>query len=447
LIISIVYVLCLISHQFVQQFFILRRCIIFLLNLSYKIIAQILLQILSQILSQINFESMKLYVSISLFFVVFSVFAQKPITTIPFELHGDHIIIKMSVDGSAPLDFIFDTGDGLTVLDLEKAKELNLPLNHKKLTTSIQGTITGADVKHNTLSINDLLMEKNVNIYATSINHLEMSIGRKLDGIIGYDLLRHHSIRINYDDMLFEIYKSGEGPKIGDAVNIKMVNAMPVLETSAVLNNDEIISGDFYIYTGAGTTLDFNTPIAKEKNIIDKTGQHYSYLIKGLGDIESLHYEGRVKSFTVGSSQFTDLPIGISQSLGGVQGDKKTAGIIGNRLLKQYNMTIDISTSKIYLEKNKKFEDTFAVNCSGLDLQLTNKLDQILIHKVIENSPAEKMGLKVDDILVSVNGKDAIKMGIASIEELLKKEGETVSLIIKSGIEEREVMLTLKSLI
>lgn len=390
---------------------------------------------------------MKQFVSIILFFVVSSVLAQKPITTIPFELHGDHIIIKMSVDGSVPLDFIFDTGDGLTVLDMEKAKELKLPLNHKKLTSSAQGTITGADVKHNTLAINDLLMEKNVNIYATSINHLEMSIGRKLDGIIGYDLLRHHAIRINYDEMLFEIYKSGEGPKIGNPVAIKMVNAMPVVTTSVILNNDETISGDFYVYTGAGTTLDFNTPIAKEKNIIDKTGEHYSYLIKSLGDIESVHYEGRVKSFSFGNTQFTDLPIGISQATGGVQGDKKTAGIIGNRLLKQYNMTIDISTSKLYLEKNKNFTEKFAVNCSGLDLQLTNKLDKILIHKVIENSPAERAGLKVDDILVSVNGKNALTMGIAAIEELLKKEGETITLVIKSGIESREVQLTLKSLI
>lgn len=52
----------------------------------------------------------------------FTLFSQAPITTIPFELFGDHIIIQVSVDDSEPLDFIFDTGSGYTVIDDDIAK-------------------------------------------------------------------------------------------------------------------------------------------------------------------------------------------------------------------------------------------------------------------------------------------------------------------------------------
>jgi len=60
-----------------------------------------------------------------------SLFAQKPITSIPFELYGDHILIDVSVDNSTPLKFIFDSGSGLTVLDSDVSQ--NLKLSGKKI--------------------------------------------------------------------------------------------------------------------------------------------------------------------------------------------------------------------------------------------------------------------------------------------------------------------------
>ncbi|MFT4835008.1 MAG: hypothetical protein ACI8WP_001772, partial [Flavobacteriaceae bacterium] len=46
---------------------------------------------------------MKKLTYIFTFFLASLAFAQSPITSIPFELYGDHIIFKVSVDKSAPL--------------------------------------------------------------------------------------------------------------------------------------------------------------------------------------------------------------------------------------------------------------------------------------------------------------------------------------------------------
>jgi hypothetical protein len=120
--------------------------------------------------------------------------AQTPITSIPFEFFGDHIIIKVSVDQSRPLDFIFDTGAGLTVMDEDIVKELDLPVNKEVDLGDI--TTTWHIIKHNTIEINGFLMEKNTKVYSTDLDHLEISLGRELDGIIGYDLLQHHGIYV-----------------------------------------------------------------------------------------------------------------------------------------------------------------------------------------------------------------------------------------------------------
>src|SRR6185295_1761962 len=47
---------------------------------------------------------------------------------IPFELVTRHILIKVRINNSDPLSFIFDTGDKVAIVDLERARSLGLNL-------------------------------------------------------------------------------------------------------------------------------------------------------------------------------------------------------------------------------------------------------------------------------------------------------------------------------
>ena len=371
-------------------------------------------------------------------------FSQAPITTIPFELFGDHIIIKVSVDDSEPLDFIFDTGSGFTVIDKEIAEELSLEgkeieMNHTSAPWQL--------IKHNTIAINHFLMEKNTKVYSTDLNHLEISLGMDLDGIIGYDLLIHHSIYINFDTKTISIYDHSNSPKRGDAIPFTFSTSIPVIEGSVVLNNGEAHPGTFFFMTGAGTTLDFNSPYAEQWDVINKTGKHYSYHVKGLSDEETLHYEGHVESFTFGNQKIEDLPIGISTATWGIQADKKVSGIIGSQILRMYNITIDYGTKMIYLEKDVTYDANFKVNCSGIDVQLSKDKKTVLIHQVFENSPASEAGIKLDDELLKINGKSMVEVNLAEVKKILKREGETVELVVNQGGNEKTVTLELRSLI
>lgn len=388
----------------------------------------------------------KLFFACALLGIIAS-YAQSPITTTDFELYGDHVFVKLSVDDSEPLDFIFDTGDVLTVIDMDVAEKLNLPINHKENATSAQGSISGALIKHNKIRLNDLLLEKNIKVYATDLDHLEISIGRNIDGIVGYEMLHHHVVRLDYDAMKLEVYDSGSYPKKGEELSFKFHHTVPTIDATITLNNGESLSGSYYVNTGAGTTVDFNTPFANENGIIDKTGDHYSYLVKGLGATETRHYEGRVKSFSFGSTTVENLPVGISQVTSGIQGEKKVAGIIGNKLMNRFNVLFDYKTHKIYLEKNGRFSEDYPVNCSGIDVQLSKDKSKILIHQVIEGSAAASEGISVDDELVSINGESAMSLGLPAVEKMLKQSGSSVTLTLNSGGSSKEVSLDLKSLL
>ena len=163
--------------------------------------------------------------------------------------------------------------------------------------------------------------------------------------------------------MSFNVYDASGFPKNGTTLNIKLVSGIPTITAKATLNDGQTTTGTFYINTGAGTTMDFNTPFAKQNDVISKTGEHYSYPVKGLGDEETMHYEGRVKSFMIGDLVIENMPIGISQAQTGLQADKRTAGIIGNRLLKQ------LSTLSTKYELDRHIIDAFAQILSKLSNQ------------------------------------------------------------------------------
>ncbi|WP_258105641.1 aspartyl protease family protein [Marinoscillum sp. MHG1-6] len=390
---------------------------------------------------------MKKIIAVALLMVSVSLYAQKPEGVASFELYGDHIIIPIVVDGSEPMSFIFDSGAGYTVIDFDAAKAMKLNMDHKGDVAGAQGAIKAAAIKHNSIELGTMKLESDITIEAIDLNHLSMSIGRKIDGIIGYDLLHHHVARLNYDDMKVEIYKDDAYPTSGKKVGFKLQSAIPVVKGYVTLNNGERLDASFFVNTGAGTTMDFNTPFAKKNKVINKTGDHYSYLVKGVGNKETVHYEGRVEELDLKFYSFSKVPVGISQTTGGIQAHKKVSGILGNKLLSKFNILFDYKNNVIYFEPNGMAEKTVPVNCSGLDVQMSSDMSKVLIHQVQENGPAADSGINVNDELVSINGKATSDLSLIEIEDMLKKPGTTAELVVKGTSGEKTVKLELEELL
>lgn len=349
---------------------------------------------------------------------------QKPIQSIPFEVFGDHIFIKVKVDGSEPLDFIFDTGDGLTVISNDVATKLNLKANQTVKKTSAGGTVTGALIDHNKLEIGQLEIE-DIEVYSLDLNHLERLIGRNIDGIIGFDLLDKHIVQIDYSRMEFEIYDNNTFLYNGDGMefDLKLTSYIPHIPCTVKLNNGETLKGEYFVNTGAGTTVDFNTPFVNKHDIIEKTGKHYSYLTGGIEKGETVHYEGRVVDFKIKDITFSDMPVGISQAKSGIQHSKKVFGIIGNNVLRRFNIIFDYKNYKMYWEKNDSFDEAFHVNTTGFDVEMTEDLSQVKVHKVYEIGLASQEGIQVGDMILEIDGKSVKEMVLPDIKKLINNEG------------------------
>lgn len=375
--------------------------------------------------------------------------AQAPIVRAPLQVFGDHIFIKLSIDGSEPLDFIFDTGDGLTVIDTDVAGKLKLPMDHKATKTSAQGSVEGALIKHNYIEMEGVRLESDIEVYATSLRHLEMSIGRNIDGIIGYDLLQHYAVEIDQLNHKFKLYKGEtfQYKSIGDRFEMSFEKYIPYITATVNLNGTDVISGPFFVITGAGSTLDFNTKFAKKNDVVEKTGDHYAYLVKGLENTEALHYEGRINELKLGTIKYNELPIGISTAKKGVQANSKVYGIIGNRLLKTFTVVFDYKNKAMYMERVNGSNTEFHVNACGFEIQLNKDLTKVLVHRVYERGNAKKVGISLNDEIISLNGKAALDYTIPEINALLNEEDTTVELVLSRGGEMRTVTLELREII
>ena len=69
----------------------------------------------------------------------------------------------------------------------------------------------------------------------------------------------------------------------------------------------------------------------------------------------------------------------------------------------------------------------------------------ILVQQVYPNSPAAKYGLKVNDLILEINGKPIISAGAFIGELAAKKIGETVNLKVYSNGAEKNISMKLES--
>ena len=388
---------------------------------------------------------MKLGLIVASVLAVTLTFAQAPVATIPFELCGDHIFIKVNVNGSKDLDYIFDTGDGLAILDINRAAELGISAGHDEVITSAEGSISGKRVKHNEFLIGSAPIH-DVELHETDLSHLEISIGRDIDGIIGYDLLKNYVVELNYDTQEIKLFNPSGYSYMGTgkSYTIKMAaDKNPHITASVKLANGETVSGEFYVDTGAKTTVDFNSPFVEAKGLSGKVGKSYVYLVAGLGAKEYEHHRGKVNNFSMGDITLEDMPVGLSHGKHGIQSSKKVAGIIGGGLLKKFNIVMDYQKKKMYLEANSSFGEPFDIDASGLELQLAKDKKTVLVHKVFNDSPAAAAGIKTNAVLNKVNGMDASEIGLAKLRSMLCASGDKVELVIDG----KDVSLELKAML
>ena len=402
---------------------------------------------------------------------------------IHFEFINNLIIIPLEIN-NVTLSFILDTGVSRPILfNLTERDSLDL----KDIQTFYlrglggDGKLKALKSSYNRFKIGNAVSTNQdlYVVYDKTINFTSR-LGVLIHGIIGYDVFKDFVVEINYNSKYIRLHKPNsfrpKSSKKWKTLPINIHRRKPYLDAKVTIDMIER-PVKLLIDTGSSDALwlfeDKEGGLIPNKDLI-----FLDYLGKGLsGSVYGKR--SKVKLFALSDFSLKDVnvafPDSISINLDKVY--KGRNGSIGSGVLKRFNLFFDYTNKKLHLKKNGFFREPFTYNNSGIVLEHNGSMfvkeeidvpilgsynsktsgdaDAVQInlsinynmslkptYKIVEvrlSSNAYVAGLRVGDILIDINAKQAYNFKLAEINKILHgKTGKGVRLKIER---EGEIMV------
>jgi hypothetical protein len=366
-----------------------------------------------------------------------------------FELYDGLVFLKVSVDDSEPLDFIFDSGAGTTNLNSRYSFAKSLT------TTKTAGSMGGSGMQMvpmlegSTLTLEGGITIDSAIILITDLSHLERMTGRRIDGIIGSDLLWNYMVTVNYSDRQLIVYPDREAAPALECypIEISLDLGIPMGDATMTMGNGEQFEGRFLFDTGAKSSLILTTPTSERTNAVVGNAPVYLDHARGVTAAQIDLAVGRCQAFEFAGQSFNNVPVAMSSSTEGALSLEFFDGIIGHVLLQKFNITYDYLGRVMCLAPNANFNLPIATDGSGLRWETDSTLTRIFVSHIIENSAAADEPIEAGDELLELNEKPVAELTLSDIKKALKQHGEQVSMKFqRNGYHTYEVGLELRSL-
>jgi predicted metalloprotease with PDZ domain len=133
-----------------------------------------------------------------------------------------------------------------------------------------------------------------------------------------------------------------------------------------------------------------------------------------------------IKGLQIGPYKFKRVPTYILDDQFNILSYPSIGGLIGNDLLRRFNMIINYPQHEIHLTPNSHFHDLFDYSYTGMTMYYLD--GQIYADDIIKGSPADKAGIKNGDMIVAIDTN--FSNNIEIYKNLLQRTGEKKSLLI-----------------
>lgn len=404
---------------------------------------------------------------------------------IPFQLLNNSIIVQPRVN-DVQLNLILDTGSGYNILFAFPEKDSIAFFNTSKIKITGPGMDEPIDAyisKSNKIEFKSISSKKlDVILMLEDEYSFTTSIGIPIHGILGADFFMDNIVEIQYDTRRVIVYRKETKRIKNKILNYKQLPFVlkakkPYIPVDITIEEKKIENLEFLVDTGLSDGLwIFEKELKiKNKKYID------DYLGSGIGGSV---YGKRVRFKNINFSEFEfNAPIiSMPDSLSFLKKNilNQRDGSVGGEILKRFNVVFDYGKQIMYLDKNSNFNNKFYYNIAGFDIRyngveiIEEKISVknsvmtentigfsnahvdnydfkyilkqgIEISYIRKNSLADKAGLKVDDKIISINGKKAVFYKLPEIIEILQKNiDETVIIEVERKGKKIIVELLLK---
>jgi len=405
---------------------------------------------------------------------VFQIDGGKDKFDLSFQSVNDLVVIPIEING-VELSFLLDTGvESSIIFSLEEKDSLNV-----KNATDIllrgwgEGdAITAIKSTGNTVRLGKA-SHSNFTVYIVYDHQISLSnrLGLPVHGIIGYDFFKDFVIDFSYTKNRLTAYNADsyvyDKCKRCDDFDLVFHKNKPYIKVLVSVDNKDFIPMDLLIDSGSGDALwIFEAP---DLGIKIPNQNFEDFLGFGMGG-SVYGKRARVNHLKVGKFQLKGVTASFPDTLyfAGVTTYGSRNGSLGSQVLKRFHSTFDYKNKRLRLKPNKNFREPFEYNMSGIvlahegytvvkDFENNNspvfsetegfkgvvvyksyskvkfKLEpQYVIVEIRPNSPAALAGLKIGDLVETINKKPSYNYELSEINKMFSsEEGKTVRLKIK----------------
>jgi len=361
---------------------------------------------------------------------------------VPVELANDLIVLKVRVNSSRPLHFIFDTGASISVIDPQSARALGLRVKGKLKLDATGGSVQSGLIGPVSLSLAGVTVFKQT-LATIDLDAFAPLFGYKIDGIIGHDFINNFVVEIDYAAGLMSLYETGsyKYAGAGESIPIQMVEKTPFVRGRIALNGREPIEGNFEVDSGATGILSLNTPFVNKHKMLETLATHSQSKLGGVGGSAGA-VKAHVPAVEFGSLVVKNPLVVFAQGTEGSESSAEYDGELGVGFLSQFKMILDYSRSQMILERSQSVSTL--KDLSGLDIVAeTPRFRTYVVNSVAADSPAAAVGVQEEDTIVAVDGRSTARVTLRELRRLFTQPGERV-LSVRRGMKTIRVRLRLQ---
>ncbi|MEK6410063.1 MAG: aspartyl protease family protein [Acidobacteriota bacterium] len=345
---------------------------------------------------------------------------------IPFELVTRHILIRVRINNSDPLWFIFDTGDKVAIVDSGRARSLGLNLQGEiNVGGAGAGTLKGSYVRDASLSVMGLEGNPQPVVLAVPLEGLEPRFGHDIDGIIGADFIKQFVVEVDYPARVLRLHDKNKFAYTGSGEILPLTfihGGHPIMDAEVTVTGRPAIKGRFVLDFGSGASLALHRPFVEQENLPGPSQKTIRTMGGGGVGGKVTGRSGRIASLRIGKFQI-DNPLALfSEDKSGAFASSQIQGNIGAQILSKFKVLLDYDRNRIIFEPNASFKDPIGSASSGLRfIAEGSDYKTFRVEELLEDSPATEAGIQQDDVVVAVDGRPAAELTLSSLHELFEK--------------------------
>ena len=366
----------------------------------------------------------------------------KLITKFPFRQYSGGVMVIRAQFDNIPdsLNFILDTGSGGISLDSSTCLEFDIP------TTPTDTTITGiGGIRRVPFAFN-----KSLHLPGLSIDHLNFHVndysvltsvyGEKVDGIVGYSFFSKYIVGIDFDSSLVSIYSPGKIRYPDDGYTLHPIFTSLPIQWLRVKDRKKT-GFNFYFDTGAGLCFLLSEQFAGDSSILLSKRKPVITQAEGMGGKLQMRLTV-VKEVKIGPFRFHQVPTYLYKDIYNVTSYPFVGGLIGNDLLRRFNMIFNYPLREIHLLPNSHFSDPFDYGYTGLGIYFTD--GKITVEDVIKGSPGDRAHFQVGDEIIAVGNN--LSGNIQVYKNILQTPDQEIKVTIRRNNVLMQLLLRTESI-